>query len=190
MIEVALQFLTAELNAYLASKSGSNPPEVVKMGRVVDDTGKYALPLDSVGATVINIEEDRILRSQRPDYVTVAGQHIVLEPELKLNLYILFCANFKRYDAGLKYLSLMLTFFQSHPVFTSTQHPALDRGISKLTAELQSLSFEQLNQIWGFIGGKQLPSVLYKIRLITLQDSSQKAMQPPVGVVHRQYTGK
>lgn len=41
MIEVALRFLTAELNAYLAAKSGFGPAGVVKMGRVVDDTGKY-----------------------------------------------------------------------------------------------------------------------------------------------------
>ena len=32
-------------------------------------------------------------------------------------------------------------------------------------------------QVWAFIGGKQLPSVIYKVRMVALQDR-----QPAVGV--------
>jgi hypothetical protein len=104
----------------------------------------------------------------------------VLEPELKLNLYVLFAANFKKYEEALKYISYVLTYFQAHPAFTSVEYPALDPRIEKLTAELQSLSYEQLNQIWAFIGGKQLPSVIYKIRMVSIQSLAPRAIQPPV----------
>jgi len=44
----------------------------------------------------------------------------------------------------------------------------------------QSLSFEQLNQLWATIGGKQLPSVVYRIRLVAVQDVEPVAIQRPV----------
>jgi hypothetical protein len=60
------------------------------------------------------------------------------------------------------------------------EYPALDRSIEKLTTELQSLSYEQLNQIWAFIGGKQLPSVIYKVRMVSLQGIVPTVIQPPI----------
>lgn len=104
----------------------------------------------------------------------------MLEPELKLNLYILFAANFKIYDQALKFISYVLTYFQSHSSFTSDGYPTLDPRIKKLTVELQSLNYEQLNQVWAFIGAKQLPSVIYKVRMVVLQDEAATAIQPPI----------
>ena len=97
------------------------------------------------------------------------GQHVVREPVLRLNLYVLLAANFKDYKEGLKYLSFLLVYFQSHPSFTAQEFPGLDPRLEKLTLELLSLSFEQLNQVWAFLGAKQLPSVLYKVRLVVLE---------------------
>jgi hypothetical protein len=124
-----------------------------------------------------------VLKSHLPDYTNVNGQHVVLEPELKLNLHVLFAANFTHYDQALKYISYVLTYFQAHPVFTSDQYPALAPDIGKLTVELLSLNYEQLNQIWAFIGGKQLPSVAYKVRMVTLQDAAQTKVQQPLTTI-------
>jgi hypothetical protein len=182
MLDIALQFLKDELNTYIHTRTSSNT-EVVKMSRVVDDAGKYAIDEDTIGASIINIEEERAFKSQLPEYTTISGQHVVLEPELKLNLHVLFAANFKFYDVALKHISHVLTFFQLYPSFTPDEHPALDARIGKLILELQSLNYEQLNQIWAFIGGKQLPSVIYKARMIVIQDRAQKAVQPPVTAI-------
>lgn len=184
MLDVALKFLTDELKSYLYIRTGSNSIEV-KMSRLVDEAGKYAFA-ETIGATIINIEEERIFRSQLPDYTYRNGQHVVLEPEIKLNLYVMFAANFGHYDVALKYISYVLTYFQSHPCFTPEEYPALDERIGKLTMELQSLSYEQLNQVWAFIGGKQLPSVIYKVRMVVLQDEVQMAIQPPITIINTQ----
>jgi hypothetical protein len=34
------------------------------------------------------------------------------------------------------------------------------------------MSFEQVNHLWSILGGKYLPSVLYKIRQITLDEEA------------------
>lgn len=185
MLDIALKFLTDELKTYLYIRTGSNSIEV-KMSRLVDEAGKYAFDKETIGASIINIEEERIFRSQLPDYTYKNGQHVVLEPEIKLNLHVLFAANFTHYDVALKYISYVLTYFQSHSHFTPEEYPALDERIGKLTMELQSLSYEQLNQVWAFIGGKQLLSAIYKVRMVVLQDEAQMAIQPPLTTINTQ----
>ena len=179
MLDTALKFLKDELNTYLLTQTGSDSIKV-EMSKLVDEAGKYAFELDTIAVSIINIEEERIFKSQLPERIYTNGQHVVLEPELKLNLHVLFAANFKVYDQALKYISYVLTYFQSHPSFTSVEYPALDPSIEKLTTELQSLSYEQLNQVWAFIGGKQLPSVIYKVRMVSLQAMVLTLIQPPI----------
>jgi hypothetical protein len=148
------------------------------MSRVVDEAGKYSIKENAIGVSVISIEEDRVFKCQQPDHTYVNGQHVVLEPEIKLNLHLLFAAHFKLYDQALRYISYILTYFQSHPFFTSEQYANLDPQIGKLTMELQSLTYEQQNQVWAFIGGKQLPSLIYKMRMVVVQDTSPARIQP------------
>jgi len=182
MLHTVLQFLGDELNSYLRARTGIDSV-VVKASKVVDESGKYAFDEDTLCANIINIEEERILRSHLPEYTLIEGQQVLREPELKLNLYVLFAANFKKYDVALNYLSFVMMYFQSHPSFTSEEYPALDARIGKLIVNLQPLSYEQLNQIWAFIGGKQLPSVVYKVCLVVIQDEEQMAVRPPVTAI-------
>ena len=182
MLDVALQFLRDEINGYIQAGSGSTS-DVIKLSGVADEAGKYAFGKELIGLSIINMEEERIFKSHLNQYQTVNNQHLVRPPELKLNLYLLFAANFKLYDVALRYLSQVLTFFQSHPVFTPAEYPALDLRIERLVMELQSPTFEQLNQIWAFIGAKQLPSVLYKLRMVALQEQTETGVQPPLSAV-------
>ncbi len=179
MIDTALKFLTDELNTYLLTQTGSDVVKI-EMSKLVDDTGKYAFEEGKIAATIINIEEDCIFKSQLPDQIYLNGQHVVLEPELKLNLHIMFATNLKKYDQALKYISHILTYFQTHRFFTPDVYPALDPLIGKLVPELQSLNYEQLNQVWAFVGSKQLPAVIYKVRLVSLQSKTPTGINLPV----------
>jgi hypothetical protein len=186
MLDVALNFLTAELNAYLVTRGARKATDEigkVEVGRLVDDSGKWAIKDDHIGASLVLVEEDRVMKSQVPETVFAGGKQVILEPRLKLNLHIVFAAKFQKYDEGLRSLSLVLTYFQSHPTFTPDTYPGLDPRIERLTAELQSLSYEQLNQVWAFIGAKQLPSAIYKVRMVALQDSEPAAVQPPISQI-------
>ncbi len=187
MLDVALNFLTAELNSYLVSRGARNATDEigkVEVGRLVDDSGKWAIADDHVGATLIHIEEERALRDPLPEAVLSGGKHVVLEPKLKLNLHVLFAAKFQQYNAGLRSLSSVLTFFQSHPTFTPETSAGLDSRIERLTVELQSLTFEQLNQIWAFLGAKHLPSAIYKVRMVCLQDTAPTAVEQPLSQIN------
>ena len=179
MIDVALQFFKTELNTFLLTTTGSDR---VNLGltNLVDDTGKFAFAQDSIGVAVVNIEEERTVKTHLPHYAYINGEHVITEPELKLNLYVLFAANFKVYDEALKYLSYLLIYFQSHPSFTPAEFPGLDSRIENLILELQSPTFEQWNQIWGYNGGKQLPSIIYKLRMVILQPVVPESVKLPL----------
>lgn len=178
MIDVALKFLVAELNAFLFARTGAAGTAV--LSRVVDDAGKIAIPGASIGVALVNVEEERVLKSHLPSTVLIDGRQVLLQPELKLNLTIIVAANFGKYEDALRQLSWVLTFFQAHPGFTRDRFPALDPRIERFTVELYSLTFDQLNQLWSCNGGRQLPSVVYRLRLVAVQDVEPASIQPPV----------
>lgn len=180
MLDLALEFIRDELNGYISARTGSDSETVVLSRFPSDINNKYGFDEDKLGITVINLEEERIAKTQLPTHAYVNGQHVVREPDIKINVHTLIGANYKQYDEALKFISMVIVFFQSHPVFTPAEYPALDPGIERLAVELQSPTYEQLNQIWGFVGAKQLPSVIYKVRMVVLQDATPGDMRPPV----------
>ena len=186
MLDKVLAFFSSEINAYLRSRTG-DVSDIVVLSAIVNEEGKYASDNDTVALNLINIEEDATFKEQLPDQVFKNGQHIVLEPRLKLNLFVMFAANFKLYDQALKYLSHIILYFQSHRVFTPDQYPVLGNNdgdnIERLVVELQRPDYDQLNQIWAYIGGKQLPSVIYKIKLVSIQDHTASEIRPPIQII-------
>jgi hypothetical protein len=171
-----------ELNGYLLGRTGGTFG-TAELGKVVDDTGKWRVNEDHLGVAMINLEEERTLKTQMPETTLVNGRTVALQPDLKLNLHVLFAANFKQYDVGLRYLSQVLTFFQANPSFTQSDHPSLDARIARLTAELLSLTYEQLNSVWTYIGAKQLPSAIYRLRLVAIQDQEAVTIAKPLSTI-------
>jgi Pvc16 N-terminal domain len=169
MLGTALRFLVDEANSHLRRRglSQGGLGEVL-MGAVVDDAGKWATAADNIGLTLVNVEEERIMRSQVPAHAYVNGKHVVLQPELKLNL------------TSLRFLSNLMTFFQAHPAFAPGAYPGLDPGIETLVVEMLALSTEQLNQLWTCLGSKYLPSVAYRVRMVVLQDVEPVGIGQPV----------
>ncbi len=179
MLDAVLKFVVDELNSYLHAKTGLND-KIVVLGPVVDDAGKYALAKNTVSLTLTNIEQETAIKRQLPQATFSQGKTLSFAPELHLNLHIMLAARFVLYDQALKYLSHILNFLQANAVFTPDKYPALDENVVRLSVELQSLNYDQLNQVWAYIGGKHLPSVYYKIRMLSLQDKQTPRIGTPI----------
>jgi hypothetical protein len=193
MLDIAVTFLADELNSYLRKRGVFTQAEdLVVPTPLVNDKGEWLVAEGKIGMTLINIEEERILREQVPDQVYLNGSHIVIQPALKLNLTLMFSARMSTaagsYRNSLNFLSHVLTFFQSHPSFTADNSPGLDARIVKLNADLLSYTPEQLNQTWAYLGSKYLPSAIYRVRMVTLQDSEPKAINKPVSGINTETT--
>jgi hypothetical protein len=192
MIHTTLTFLTNILNEYLKIRLADPDVNRVFLTSVATESQGIVIPSSSLGLSLINIEEERINKDQSTRKISNSGQAHYLNPELKLNLYILISSNFQDkvaddptndYAEGLKQLSYIISFFQARNVFTKENSPllaSLDPDIEKLIVELYSYSFEQLYNFWTVVGTKYLPSVLYKVRMLRFQNDDISAIMPSI----------
>lgn len=201
MIDKALDFLTKEVDSYLTLQAG--PPASgswIVLSNVATETGNWAIPNDTLGLSLINIEEERVFKDQNTTFRDSSGQVQHYNPEIKLNLYVLITARFVNSDgaggsnAGLQYmeglnrLSHVISLFQAKNVFTPDNSPTLPAQLNKLVIELYSYSFEQQYNFWAIIGAKYLPSVLYRVRLISFQEARIADSLAPITELDRNLT--
>jgi hypothetical protein len=173
MIFETLSFLAAEINKYLNLKLASISDPRLKLGnvsRALDTTLTGAASLeDKAILSLVNIEEDRVAKQHENEFKN-GLKTIYKNPPLLLNLYILLAINKDNYQDSLILLGHIVQFFQYQSRFTPLTHPSLDSRIEKLTVELYTLNFEQVNHLWSTLGGKYLPSALYKVRQLTINE--------------------
>jgi len=198
MIDKALRFLTTELNTYLDLQNGvaAGGDPIILLTNVSDNvSGGVAIPLNKLGVSLINIEEEKVFKEQQTNFKNADGEFEQYNPEIKLNLYMLVCANFEnenddKYEQGLKQLSRVISFFQGKNVFTPDNSPALDTVLKKLIVELYSYSFEQQYNFWTVLGVKYMPSVLYKVRLVAFQEKRLLNQNSPITAFELQLSNK
>ena len=175
MIKDSLQFLTDELNKYLVLKLGTSQDDRVVLGNVAraydnDQPGGNATPIANRAIlSLVNIEEDRIARQQE-NFTRTDISTRYKNPPVLLNVYALFAVNRNTYSDSLLWLGFIIQFFQHQNIFTPLTHPSLNSRIKKLMVDLYTMNFEQVNHLWSTLGGKYLPSVMYKIRQLTIDE--------------------
>lgn len=194
MIDNALKFVAAEVNRYVVRKiNPKDDPSITKLvvlGNITkaQDNDNTPNPNNPVAGkavlSLVNIEEDRISKSPQ-NFVKVNDKVEYRNPKIFLNLYCLFAVANSSYDTALQQLSLIIQFFQyknvlNHQNSPAASEPKLDPRIDKLVFDLHSLNFEQVNHLWGTLGGKYLPSVLYKVRLVTIEDDTPQMQADPI----------
>ena len=178
MIDVSLKFIISELNNYLNQKLSLDvaSKDAVILGNIarLNDQGDNSELQEKIILSLVNLEEERMLKSPEK-FARVDDQLVQRSPMVHLNLYCLFSANKSKYNEALKYLSYVIQFFQHRNVFTRQNSPTLDQAIGKLILDMYTINFEQINHLWGTLGGKYVPSVLYKMRMITIDEAFTEA---------------
>jgi hypothetical protein len=171
MIDKILEVIRSEVNNFIGRKlNDTTVTNRVTLTSFVDDNGRVAIPADSVGLSLLNIEEERTFKQAGLVQTAKAeSSSVLVSPPVCLNLQILFTAYFNNYTECLKHLSFILACLQTKPVFDRNNTPAMrDQETAKLVFELNTLGLEQQHYIWSMIGLRYLPSVIYKVRMLTV----------------------
>ena len=121
------------------------------------------------------MQEEKILKNQNyyrkvtPD----SDFYTVVNPEIKVNLYILASAQFeeKNYTEALKQISFVMTIFQGKNVFNQQDLTGDAQTLESLILELYTQTIEQNNGLWQAMGSNPVPAVIYKVRLLLIQDN-------------------
>ncbi len=188
MFARAVKLILDDLNRYIRSRGEGGPDLVVAGNIALADVQDLSPSIRGrVVASVVNIAEEAALKNAR-SYDRSGSQTRYRNPPAFLNLYLLFSANFDDYEVALKRLSQVVTFFQGKNTFSLadslTEPPdeelLEEAGEMLLILDLFALTFEQVNYLWASLGGKQMPFVLYKVRLVRVQADRTRAEAPVI----------
>lgn len=178
MMVEAVGLLLNQLNAYIARADGGGPgaPNQAVLGNIAQlDRPEVATELDNhLVLSLVKFEEERTLKNGKNVFSNGPNDVVYRNRPLHLNLCLLFSANYRNYGTGLRRISQVLTFFQGKQKFTPGNSPGalpptpiLDFSLSM---DLLTLTFEEVNHLWGFLGAREMPFALYRGRLVALAD--------------------
>ncbi|MDV3455395.1 Pvc16 family protein [Sphingomonas sp. HF-S4] len=188
MIDRAMLFVRDRLNEHIARCSGSVD---AGLGEAIvfpdgDKLDPLTLKVGAVNMLLVNMEQEMVMRADDPFARTLNdGSTLAVQPALRLNLMILFVARYRAYDAGLAALFAVLHFFQSNRVFEARAFPDLDPRIGRLVVELSTLPVTQQNDLWASLRLAYHPSLLFRMRMLTIEQDADAAPAPAVSEPQR-----
>lgn len=188
MIKTILQLIVDQLTTCILQENEDIEEFPVVLGNIGLSNalgGGESYMQDKIVLTLVNLIEEVTMKNTSP-YRSFNFQSEVENPPTYLNLFLLFTANFTSpqgggsssqvpYNNGITLLSTVIEFFQSQNVFTVQNSPATDTIQNpllqdiRIAMDLYPLTFEQVNHLWGSLGGKQMPFVMYKARVLPLK---------------------
>lgn len=176
MIYEVIQIITEQVNNYL-EEIGLDKTVVAENIAFLESQNEIVSTNleDKVALTVINLDEEATLKNF-PNQTIENNKSIRKNSIVNLNLYILFSANRNKYISSLNDISKIIAFFQGKKKFTQANTIYNRNNVAmnnidnfRFSIELYTPTFEELNYIWGTLGGKQFPSALYKVSMIQIE---------------------
>ncbi|HSV09748.1 MAG TPA: DUF4255 domain-containing protein [Hanamia sp.] len=167
MIYESLYIIRQELKNNLINADYGNISEIV------NDPNNNGLNGEVI-ISLINIEENRISRDPN-NFIRKDSGIILKNPAIHLNLTLLFTSvrPIGGYESSLKDLQNVIGVFQRKFVFDHSNTPNLNQNIEKLILDMESLTLQQLHEIWSVLGGRYFPSVVYRMRMVTIDYVSE-----------------
>ncbi len=186
MISEALHTIVSLINNYILPGHTDDPLVLSNISRVNDGDEFTQNMKDKLVLSIVNIEEDKIAKS--PDHFIKENNVIKYKnPAIHLNLTLLFAATHDDYEKAISLLEKVVRFFQIKYVFTPGDTPELavvnavnDFNIEKLIFDWINLNLEQVHQLWTTLGGHYMPSVIFKMRMVSIDENQIKKEGLPI----------
>lgn len=158
MIRKILTYYAERLDEYL-SRFHRCPEGLVTVGMIGNSIEERP---NKIVVTLLNVERETAGGIATPLQRTDDGRYVRLQPPLLLNLNVMLAAVFdeRRYGESLSLLSETLGFIQSTPKF--------EVDGTGYTMEVVNISTQDMNNVWTLLGGQYYPSVVCKIRRLTI----------------------
>ena len=175
MLFETVQIIEEQVNSYFEECGLTKSVVAENVGILETSNDNISRIEDKVALTLLNLGEEATLKNF-PNQVNQGSKVIYKNNIINLNLYLLFSANRSTYIKSLNDISKIIEFFQGKRLFTQA-NTVYDRNNTSLasienfrfTVELYTPTFEEMNFIWGTLGGRQLPSALYKVSMIQIE---------------------
>lgn len=169
MIEQALQFTSKTLNQFIKNKFNLDENKVL-INPIIDQKGDVPLEnQNKIILSLIHIEQETTKQFYNRTQQTASGNYVKKPLTHRYNLYTLVTPNFDNYSETLKFLDASISFFQNNPMIDATTNSNIPEELNRLEFELQKgENYMQMQNLWTALGAKYQPSIIYKIRLVTI----------------------
>ncbi|MDO6436857.1 DUF4255 domain-containing protein [Cyclobacterium sp. 1_MG-2023] len=197
MIFEVFQILKEQINHYFEGIGLENSDVVIDNIAMAEGATEAADAMrDKMVLTLVNLHEEGALKNF-PNQRFNDGKVQYKNRVINLHLFLLFSANRNLYSNSLRDLSAVIKFFQGkkrfnqyNTVFNRELEAMENVGDFDFSLELYTPTFEEMNFIWGTLGGKQLPSVLYQLNILSLERDLIHSEGPLIESVHSELKKK
>lgn len=176
MIGELLTIVAKEVTTYIDNqiKLPSGKKTVI-LYKPNNNKGEIEIPDNTISLSLLNIEQELSIRDSTIKKEVIDGKVYKQEPALNINLQVIFISNFQNdYVTELNYITKVMEFFQQKPSFIPENTKDLKKlKIDKLSFKLNTLSLDEQHNIWSMLGTNYIPSVVYKIGMITIQEDKK-----------------
>ena len=190
MIDTTLHFTANAVNQFVRNKFGLDESKVL-INSIVDQDGSVPKAnQNKLVISLINVVQEtnkRYYNTNRKQRLH-NGDFSDVNPSECYNIDILLSSNFQDYKESLKFLNAGILFFQTYHMIDSTSFSDLPEGISKLEYDIEKISFFEIHNLWSAMGAKYVPSVIYRMRLITIDSDQATGFTVPVNTTNTSLT--
>jgi len=173
-----LNIITREVSEYIDSQnefvSGGKSVILAKPSGV---NGGLSIPDNTIALSLVNIDEETSMRNPVIQKRVEGNKVYSQTPGISLNLSIIFIANFPNdYASELNYITKIIEFFQQKDTFTAENTSNLKKYkkfVDKLVFKLATTSLSEQNHTWNLLGIKYMPSVMFTVGKIKIQEDEK-----------------
>jgi hypothetical protein len=161
MIHNVITSIAIKLDEFIKNKLSVNNDTVI-VSSLVDIKGNLNQDVENkISIFLIHVEEETITKN-----ATKFSQGNT--PPVKINIMLMFSAYFPNFNyvEALRYVSLVIEFFQITNVFDDSNTVGLPLNANRIRCELFNISIDEIGKLWGNIGANYVPSVCYKFKQI------------------------
>ena len=130
--------------------------------------------------SLINIEKETAKPFYNRNQQLGNGNFATINPAERYNLDVLISSNFDSYTETLKFLNAVILFFQINNTLDANTSANIPLGLEKLEFDIEKITYHQMQSLWTAMGAKYQPSVIYKMRLITIQGEEASGFTPDI----------
>ena len=187
MIDETMRFLADALNAHLDRHLGRQTEAYAVASALSSPDGALAQGIEQrVVLAIVNIERETGAGMLAPRAArTQEGSYAQMPAPISLNLSVLMASHHPRYTEALKRLSASIGFVQVHPVFEGSAWPTFPQRLERITTEVVNLDLHALSNLWNALGVKYMPSVLLRVRMLTIDEGRAERRIPEVQGLER-----
>ena len=171
MIDAALSLMAGQLNEHLRRRFQLGE-DLAVLSNLLEQNGTLVpLVANKLVLFLAGVERDTLAhRAPGGQNLGMSAQQLVSGAPVYLNLLVMCAANFSgsNYPEALKFLSSAIAFFQSRQVLDQHNAPGLDARLERLVLSIENLSSSEMHSLWGIHSGRYLPSVLYRVRMVSV----------------------